>query len=1254
MSKSTEAFMRFEMALRRFSPKSRAPHRGRLSPGVVTNRSRLVSGGRSGRKRPRNSPRQPWLKSRALVIEPLETRALLNASLPAVWHAPLDYYITFTHSDTPFGLTPNQIRGAYGLGTYTNGVLSSGISFSRIQGDGRGQTIAIVDAYDDPTALNDLNFFSTTFGLPTFGGAGNPTFQKLNQNGGTSLPGTDPDGPSITTGKPGTWESEESMDIEWAHATAPLANIILFEADNVVNNDLTNLYAAVKTAASTPGVVAVSMSWSVAEVSSDSTHDSDFTTPSGHIGGSATLGGTGLAGGVTFLAASGDSGAYGSSTATATTITPQYPACSPNVVAVGGTVLTVSGSDPNYTYGGETSWGNGANSGSIGFNGGGGGGISAYESQPAYQTGVVNAFSTTQRTYPDVSCDADPNMGVPVYDSWDCGTEDPWLATTPPATFGNPTPEPVGIGGTSLATPLWAGIIAVADEGRAIAGRGSLDGPSETLTALYGLPTSDFHDITTGASIGPTSGSPSYSPASGYDLATGLGGPVDNLLIPALAAYSAAPSVTGLSPATGRAGGGTLVTITGTGFTGATAVKFGTSAATNVTVVSATKITADSPAGTGTVDVTVTTLGGTSVANPPADQFSYVAAPSVTGLSPATGPVAGGTLVTITGTGFTGATAVKFGTSAATNVTVVSATKITADSPAGTGTVDVTVTTLGGTSVANPPADQFSYVAAPSVTGLSPATGPVAGGTLVTITGTGFTGATAVKFGTSAATNVTVVSATKITADSPAGTGTVDVTVTTLGGTSVANPPADQFSYVAAPSVTGLSPATGLAAGGTLVTITGAGFSGTTAVKFGATAATSFSVVSDTKITATSPAGSGVVDVTITTAGGTSVASAADKFTYLSVPAVTGFDSSSEPIAGGMQVTITGSRFTGATAVKFGTTAATSFSLISDTQITVTVPAGADGTADVTVVTPGGTSRIVPEDQFTYYMPGCTALGLYDPTQSVFYPRNSNTAGYANNFIVYGTPNGYIPIAGDWNGDGTQTIGLYDRATGLFYLSNSNASQMADTVFVFGPAHSQDIPIVGNWNGKNSGAQTVGLYDPATSTFYLRNSNSTGFADVTFAYRTANANLIPLAGHWYGGSTDTIGLYDPTTSTFSLRNSNSSGATNTTFVFRPANSGWTPLVGDWTNSGKDTVGLYSPADSLFYLKDSNENGMADMVIVYGAPNTGWKPIVGKWMGNAQAETAAQQVTAAPDTAALCRPRLRRSSMKPSLNGEMPA
>ena len=150
------------------------------------------------------------------------------------------------------------------------------------------------------------------------------------------------------------------------------------------------------------------------------------------------------------------------------------------------------------------------------------------------------------------------------------------------------------------------------------------------------------------------------------------------------------------------------MTITGTRFTGATAVDFGTTAATGVTVNSATSISATSPAGTGTVDVTVTTPAGTSAASS-ADHFTYVTpAPTVSPVSPNTGSTTGGTAVTISGTGLTGATAVHFGATAATGVVVNSATSISATSPAGTGTVDVTVTTPGGTSATHS-ADHFTY-----------------------------------------------------------------------------------------------------------------------------------------------------------------------------------------------------------------------------------------------------------------------------------------------------------------------------------------------------------------------------------------------------------------------------------------------------------------------------------------------------------------------------------------------------------------
>jgi IPT/TIG domain len=244
-------------------------------------------------------------------------------------------------------------------------------------------------------------------------------------------------------------------------------------------------------------------------------------------------------------------------------------------------------------------------------------------------------------------------------------------------------------------------------------------------------------------------------------------------------------SVTGLSPASGPAAGGTTVTIAGRGFTGVTGVIFGTTR-TAPSVDSDTQLTATSPPGTGTVHVTLVTADGTAA---PAGQFSYVAVPTVptvTGVTPADGPAAGGTAVVITGSGFTGASSVSFG-STSTVPTVDSDTQISVSSPPGTGVVSVTVVAPGGTSAVTP-ASQFTYTAppaAPTVTGINPARGPDTGGTAVTISGTGFTGATSVSFG-STSTVPTVDSDTQITATSPASTtdGPVDVTVTTPAGTS--------------------------------------------------------------------------------------------------------------------------------------------------------------------------------------------------------------------------------------------------------------------------------------------------------------------------------------------------------------------------------------------------------------------------------------------------------------------------------------
>jgi hypothetical protein len=263
---------------------------------------------------------------------------------------------------------------------------------------------------------------------------------------------------------------------------------------------------------------------------------------------------------------------------------------------------------------------------------------------------------------------------------------------------------------------------------------------------------------------------------------------------------------------------------------------------------------------------------------------------------------------------------------------------------------------LSGTGTMGPP----PHV---SVTGVSPAGGIAKGGTSVTITGSGFTGATGVSFGGTAA-DFTVVSGTEITATSPPGSGTVDITVATADGGS-ATSAADQFTYTAPalPQVTGVFPAGGTTAGGTSVTITGTGFTGATGVSFGGMAA-DFTVVSGTQITATSPPGSGTADITVTTADGTSATSPADQFAYISPPIVTSVSPATGTAKGGTSVTITGTGFTGATGVSFGGTAA-NFTFVSGTEITATSPRGSC-TVDITVTTPDGTSATSPSDTFTY------------------------------------------------------------------------------------------------------------------------------------------------------------------------------------------------------------------------------------------------------------------------------------------------
>ncbi len=431
------------------------------------------------------------------------------------------------------------------------------------------------------------------------------------------------------------------------------------------------------------------------------------------------------------------------------------------------------------------------------------------------------------------------------------------------------------------------------------------------------------------------------------DLARASVGP--NAVLPA-----AVPVISSITPNEGPEAGGTVVTIAGTGFTGATGVTFDGTAGTELNVVSDTEITVTTPAGTaGPADVVVASPAGTSAPG----IFSYLAvpvAPTITGLTPTEGPETGGTLVTVTGTGFTGATGVTFDGTAGSALDVVSDTEITVTTPAGTpGAAEVVVEHANGDSEPG----EFTYLAVPTITGLTPTEGPETGGTAVTVTGTGFTYATGVTFDGEPGADFTIVNDTTITVVTPPGTpGVAVVIVEHPAGNST---PGD-FTYtevVNAPTITDITPDSGPQTGGTEVTITGTDFSGTTEVTFDGVPGTNLNIVNDTTITVVTPAGNvGLADVVVTAPEGDS---APGEFTYTEVadaPMITGIVPNSGPQTGGTEVTITGTGFTGATGVTFGENDGTAFAVVNDTTITATTPAGAVGPAEVIVLNPAGNS----------------------------------------------------------------------------------------------------------------------------------------------------------------------------------------------------------------------------------------------------------------------------------------------------------
>jgi subtilase family serine protease len=378
---------------------------------------------------------------------------------------------------TPVGLTPAEVRHAYGFD-----------AIPALAGDynsaGAGQAIAIVMAGHDPNIASDLGVFSQQFGLPAVVTSGpDANFVQLNEKGSASGP---------WAGVNASWAGEISLDVEWAHAIAPGAKIVLVEANSASVSDL---LAAIDTAAKQPGVSAVSMSWGLLQGRGMGNYEQHFTAPSGHTP-------------ITFVAATLDNGLSFPNGL-------YWPSVSPSVLAVGGTSLTLADTDGDGIpdYAGETGWGPST------------GGVSTWFAQPAYQKGVVTQ-TTQYRAVPDVSYHADNTVaGFAVYDTVALNGQAGWFNAY----------------GDSAGAPQWAALVAIANQQRAETGLLPLDGATQVLPGLYALAAQDyasdtstyFHDVVSdGASTGK------YSAGSRYDLVTGLGTPKADALVAALALLS--------------------------------------------------------------------------------------------------------------------------------------------------------------------------------------------------------------------------------------------------------------------------------------------------------------------------------------------------------------------------------------------------------------------------------------------------------------------------------------------------------------------------------------------------------------------------------------------------------------------------------------------------------------------------------------------------------------------------------------------
>jgi subtilase family serine protease len=363
------------------------------------------------------------------------------------------------------GLTPAQIKRAYG--------------FDQINNEGKGQTIGIIDAFDHPNIEQDLAKFDQQFNLPDLDcKTGHGCFQKIFACGYIAC-GTNPrtGANGMTDPNYSFWALEIATDVEWAHAIAPKANIVLVE---VAAGTLDVLLDGVDVAVKPPySANVVSMSWGGAEFQSEIGAQDAHFVPHDNPN-------------VTFFAGAGDAG-HGT----------EYPAASPYVMSVGGTKLTV---DQDGNYQSEKAWS------------GTGGGISPFESEPLFQSAYsIPKDPQNMRGTPDVSYNGSISTGVAVFDSVPFAGDTGWFQ----------------VGGTSIGPPQWSALVAIANSLRAKDSKPALTGSQGVLYSAVQDADGNmtFHDVSNGKD--GNCGKQCHA-RPGYDYVTGLGTPRADLLIPAL------------------------------------------------------------------------------------------------------------------------------------------------------------------------------------------------------------------------------------------------------------------------------------------------------------------------------------------------------------------------------------------------------------------------------------------------------------------------------------------------------------------------------------------------------------------------------------------------------------------------------------------------------------------------------------------------------------------------------------------------